>query len=84
MDLVTRTLSFYAFVVVQMFSWFRKNSNQFNFDFSLSNTSQCHHVNVNVRLVDRSLQGLFTVNRLNGIGPNACEGAHGCRHTIHV
>ena len=41
-------------------------------------------VNVNVRLVDRSLQGLFTVNRLNGIGPNACEGAHGCRHTIHV
>ena len=42
------------------------------------------HVNVNVRLVDRSLQGLFTVNRLNGIGPNACEGAHGCRHKIHV
>ena len=41
-------------------------------------------VNVNVRLVDGSLQGLFRINRLNGIGPNACEGTHGCRHTIHV
>ena len=27
------------------------------------------NVNVNVRLVDRSLQGLFRINRLNGIGP---------------
>ena len=35
-------------------------------------------------LVDHSLQGLFRVNRLNWIGPIACEGAHGCRHTIHV
>ena len=38
----------------------------------------------NVRLVDHSLQGLLRINRLNGIGPNACEGAQGCRHTIHV
>ena len=37
-----------------------------------------------MRLVDRSLQGLFRINRLNGIGSNACEGAHGCRHTIHA
>ena len=28
-------------------------------------------------LVDRSLQGLFRINRLNGIGPNACEGTAG-------
>ena len=33
------------------------------------------NVNLNVRLVDRSLQGIFRINRLNGIGPNACEGA---------
>ena len=48
--------------------------------------TQCNFVNVNVNvpLVDRSLQGLFRINRLNGIGPNACEGAHGCRHTIYV
>ena len=29
---------------------------------------------VNVRLVDRSLQGLFRINRLNGIVPNARKG----------
>ena len=44
----------------------------------------CIVVNVNVRLVDRSLQGLFRINWLNGIGPNACEGGNSCRHTIHV
>ena len=35
-------------------------------------------------LVDHSLQGFFRVKRLNWVGPIACEGAHGCRHTIHV
>ena len=53
MDLVTCTSSFYAFVVVQMFSWFRKNSNQFNFDFSLSNTSQCHHLKDMKNMLDQ-------------------------------
>ena len=56
----------------------------FHWQVESNNGYSSVNVNVNVCLVDRSLQGLFRINRINGIRPNACEGAHGCCHTIQV